>query len=213
MELLIANFAQFAAEAIGAFRTVTSLTLEDMICDRYDALLEEHLKKAFDKGKLSTTVFALSDSIPLACMAMTFYYGGTLLASHEYTAINFFVVYMAVINGAQSAGAFLGFGPSKSTSIVGIIAWFFQMSHSSLQAFLLESIKITNMLISDFAQAAQAANRILSFRVPDKQDNKATAELQDTEGGVKIELRDLWFKYPTRDVPIFTGLNLTVSDP
>jgi hypothetical protein len=26
-----------------------------------------------------------------------------------------------------------------------------------------------------------------------------------------MEFRDLWFKYPTRDVPIFTGLNLTVS--
>lgn len=67
-------------------------------------------------------------------------------------------------------------------------------------------------LVIDFAQAAQAANRILSFRVPQKQDTKATSELQDTEGGVKIELRDLWFKYPTRDVPIFTGLNLTVSN-
>ena len=73
-------------------------------------------------------------------------------------------------------------------------------------------VKISNMPAIDFAQAAQAANRILSFRVPQKQDNKATLELQDTEGGVKIELRDLWFKYPTRDVPIFTGLNLTVSN-
>jgi ABC-type transport system involved in cytochrome bd biosynthesis fused ATPase/permease subunit len=64
----------------------------------------------------------------------------------------------------------------------------------------------------DFAQAAQAANRILSFRVSQKHDTKATSDLQDTEGGVKIELRDLWFKYPTRDVPIFTGLNLTVRN-
>jgi ATP-binding cassette subfamily B (MDR/TAP) protein 1 len=70
---------------------------------------------------------------------------------------------------------------------------------------------MSNGFFIDFAQAAQAANRILSFRVPQKQDNKATSELQDTESGVKIELRDLWFKYPTRDVPIFTGLNLTVS--
>ena len=66
------------------------------------------------------------------------------------------------------------------------------------------------MLAKDIAQAAQAANRILAFRVPSKQDNNATSELQDTEAGVKIELRDLWFKYPTRDVPIFTGINLTV---
>lgn len=61
------------------------------------------------------------------------------------------------------------------------------------------------------AQAAAAANRILSFRVKDKSSSKQTLQLQDSDGGVKIELRDLWFKYPTRDMPIFTGLNLTVS--
>ena len=45
-------------------------------------------------------------------------------------------------------------------------------------------------------------------------DNTKTAlELPDAEGGVKIELRDLWFKYPTRDIPIFQGLNLTVRHP
>jgi len=60
------------------------------------------------------------------------------------------------------------------------------------------------------AQASAAANRILSFRVREKISGKADLELQDTEGGVQIELRDLWFKYPTRDIPIFTGLNLTV---
>jgi hypothetical protein len=60
------------------------------------------------------------------------------------------------------------------------------------------------------AQASAAANRILSFRVRSKTASKTPLEIQDTEGGVKIELRDLWFKYPTRDIPIFTGLNLTV---
>jgi hypothetical protein len=61
------------------------------------------------------------------------------------------------------------------------------------------------------AQASAAANRILSFRPRKQSGSKATLDLQDTDGGVKIELRDLWFKYPTRDIPIFTGLNLTVS--
>ena len=28
--------------------------------------------------------------------------------------------------------------------------------------------------------------------------------------GVKIELKDVWFRYPTRDVPVLTGLNMTV---
>jgi ATP-binding cassette subfamily B (MDR/TAP) protein 1 len=61
------------------------------------------------------------------------------------------------------------------------------------------------------AQASAAANRILSFRVRDKETHKEGSELQDVQGGVKIELRDLWFKYPTRDIPIFTGLNLQIE--
>jgi ATP-binding cassette, subfamily B (MDR/TAP), member 1 len=65
-------------------------------------------------------------------------------------------------------------------------------------------------MLLDMAQASAAANRILSFRVKSSAASKTPLELQETEGGVKIELRDLWFKYPTRDIPIFTGLNLTV---
>jgi len=61
------------------------------------------------------------------------------------------------------------------------------------------------------AQAAAAANRILSFRVRDQQDSKTSSRLQDIDGGVKIELVDLWFKYPTRDIPIFTGLNIKIE--
>ncbi|KAG0651011.1 abc transporter BEA3 [Hyphodiscus hymeniophilus] len=171
---VFAESSKFAAEAIGAFRTVTSLTLEDMITNRYEVLLQDHVQKAFKKARFSSMVFALSDSVNLLCMALTFYYGGTLLASGEYGPVQFFVVYIAVVNGAESAGSFLSFGPN-------------------------------------FAQASQAANRILSFRIPQKQGTKATSELQDTEGGVKIELRDLWFKYPTRDIPIFTGLNLSIE--
>ncbi|KAL5326565.1 hypothetical protein ACEPPN_004252 [Leptodophora sp. 'Broadleaf-Isolate-01'] len=171
---VFAESSKFSAEAIGAFRTVTSLTLEDMITKRYDALLQNHLDKAFKKARFSSMIFALSDSVNLLCMALTFYYGGRLLASREYSTTTFFVVYIAVINGSESAGAFLSFGPN-------------------------------------FAQASQAANRILSFRVPTKPKDKATSELQDTEGGVKIEFQDLWFKYPTRDIPIFTGLNLTIE--
>jgi len=65
-------------------------------------------------------------------------------------------------------------------------------------------------ILLDMAQALAAANRILSFRVKSSTASKTPLEVQETEGGVKIELQDLWFKYPTRDIPIFTGLNLTV---
>lgn len=62
------------------------------------------------------------------------------------------------------------------------------------------------------AQATAAANRILSFRVREDAIRTGTLDLEDTSGGVKIELKDVFFKYPTRDIPIFAGINLTVSN-
>jgi ATP-binding cassette, subfamily B (MDR/TAP), member 1 len=70
---VFAESSKFAAESIGAFRTVTSLTLEDMICRRYQVLLQQHVRHAFVKARLSTLVFAASDSIPLLCMALAFW--------------------------------------------------------------------------------------------------------------------------------------------
>jgi ATP-binding cassette subfamily B (MDR/TAP) protein 1 len=166
--------SKFASEAIGAFRTVASLTIEDLICRRYKALLAEHVKQAIVKGRLSSLVFAASDSIPLLCMALTFWYGGQLLATHEYNPLQFFAVYIAVILGCEGAGQWLSFG-------------------------------------SNIAQATASANRILSMRPRLETIQSGQVELRKKEGGMKIELRNLWFQYPTRDVPVFTGLNIKVS--
>lgn len=96
-----------------------------------------------------------------------------VLANGEYGAVQFFVIYTAVINGSEGAGSLLSFVPNM-------------------------------------AQASAAANRILSFRERPKEVGKGVQGLDDSSGGAQIELKDVWFKYPTRDTPIFTGLNLTV---
>jgi ATP-binding cassette subfamily B (MDR/TAP) protein 1 len=108
------NSSQFAAEAVGAFRTVLSLIMEDMIGDRYDTLLKGHVKEAFSSAKYGTIVFAASDSIELACMALAFWYGGTLLANREYGVVDFFIIYMAVIQGAAAAGVWFSFAPNMA---------------------------------------------------------------------------------------------------
>ncbi|EEQ35850.1 multidrug resistance protein [Microsporum canis CBS 113480] len=76
--------SQFASEAFGAFRTVTSLTLEDHI----------------------------ADSLDLPCMALCFWYGGQLLSTHEYDVLQFFVIYIAVVLGGQAAGHFGSISPN-----------------------------------------------------------------------------------------------------
>ncbi|KAI1394220.1 P-loop containing nucleoside triphosphate hydrolase protein [Hypoxylon trugodes] len=172
---VFAESSKFAAEAISAFRTVSSLTLEDAICDRYQGLLNHHVVTAFKKARLRTLVFAFSDSVSLGCQALIFWYGGTLLASREYNGLNFFICYMAVIQGAESAGQGFSFGPNA-------------------------------------AQASAAANRILSIRESRNKDlSDEKSKIPDSEGGIKIELKDVHFKYPSRNVSIFKGLNITIE--
>lgn len=76
---VFAESSQFASEAIGAFRTVTSLTLEETIIERYSDLLQGHVRGAFMKARLATLIFTLSDSVELLCMALCFWYVVTCL--------------------------------------------------------------------------------------------------------------------------------------
>jgi ATP-binding cassette subfamily B (MDR/TAP) protein 1 len=177
--LVFAESSQFAAEAISATRTVAALTLEDMICDRFEALLQAHVNKATKKARYSQAVFALSDSVELLCMALVFWYGCRLMVSGEYNAEQFFVIYTAMIYGSQGAGQWVSFGPNM-------------------------------------AQAAAAANRILSFRVREDSAstpsvNKPFGDDKSSDGGSEISFQDVYFRYPTRDIPIFAGLNMTIK--
>lgn len=108
------NSSQFASEAVGAFRTVLSLIMEDMIGDRYNSLLRGHVKQAFSSAKFGTLIFAASDSVELACMALVFWYGGTLLARREYDIVDFFVVEMGTIFGAVAAGMWFSVAPNMA---------------------------------------------------------------------------------------------------
>ncbi|PMD36741.1 ABC transporter-like protein [Hyaloscypha variabilis F] len=178
---VFAESAKFATESIGAIRTVTALTLEDTICGRYDKLLGDHTGKAFKKARFTTLVFAMSDSISLLCMAFVLWYGGGLLADYKYSSFQYLVIYLAVVQGSVSAGQWLSFGPN-------------------------------------IAQASAAANRIRSMRPRQEAENKGVAldldSLDDEEKGaqgVRIELKNVWFRYPTRDVPVLNGLDMTIE--
>ncbi|KAJ1327607.1 ATP-binding cassette subfamily B (MDR/TAP) member 1 [Microdochium nivale] len=172
---VFAESSKFAAEAIGAFRTVASLTLEDTVTGRYDTLLTTHTGAAFKKARWSTIIFAFSDSVSLGCQALIFWYGGSLLASREYDMVQFLVCFMAVINGAEAAGQGFSFGPNA-------------------------------------AQATGAANRILSVRSTGRGAQPGETEhITDMDGGIKLELKNVHFKYPTRDVNVFKNLNITIE--
>jgi ATP-binding cassette subfamily B (MDR/TAP) protein 1 len=104
--------SQFGSEAVSAFRTVTSLLMEDKILLRFNILLETHAKDAFKRARWTTLIFAFSDTAEMFCQALCFYYGGTLLAKREYDVVTYFVIYMSAIQGAQAAGMWFSFAPN-----------------------------------------------------------------------------------------------------
>jgi ATP-binding cassette, subfamily B (MDR/TAP), member 1 len=71
---VFASSSKFAAEAVAAFRTVTSLVMEDSIIDKYSDLLQKQTRTAFRKALYATLIFAFSDSVELCAMALAFWY-------------------------------------------------------------------------------------------------------------------------------------------
>ncbi|KAF4449385.1 hypothetical protein F53441_7364 [Fusarium austroafricanum] len=173
---VFADSSKFASEAIGAFRTVASLTLEGAICDRFRNLSNSQVMDAYKKSRWVSLLFAFSDSVTIGCQALVLYYGGRLLLKGEYSLESFFVCFISVLNAGETTGRALSFGPN-------------------------------------IAQVSAAANRILSLRNSQvKDDPFVGGELFKSDGnGMKIELDNIHFKYPTRDVPVFKGLSLTIE--
>jgi ATP-binding cassette subfamily B (MDR/TAP) protein 1 len=100
---------RFASEAVGSIRTVQSLTLEDEVMERYASRLNGPVRSAYKRTTWIMILFGLSESIDMLGTGLAFWYGGRLLSFGEYTARQFFVVFIAVVFGGQAAGFLFGF--------------------------------------------------------------------------------------------------------
>ncbi|OAA54115.1 ABC multidrug transporter mdr1 [Niveomyces insectorum RCEF 264] len=103
--------ASYAAEAITAIRTVASLTREDDVLHHYRESLAAQLRSSTVSILRSSSLYAASQSLTFLVLALGFWYGGKLLSQGEYDMFSFFVVFQAVVFGAQSAGTMFSFAP------------------------------------------------------------------------------------------------------
>ncbi|KAM5379595.1 hypothetical protein ACJZ2D_003943 [Fusarium nematophilum] len=103
--------ATFASEAISAIRTVAALTREEDVLRQYKDSLAEQQRRSLISILKSSLLYAGSQSLLFACFALGFWYGGTLIGKFEYDMFQFFLCFMAVIFGAQSAGTIFSFAP------------------------------------------------------------------------------------------------------
>lgn len=103
--------ASFACEATAAIRTVASLTREKDVWNHYHNQLAEQGKKSLVSIIRSSSLYASSQSLMFLCIALGFWYGGTLIKTHEYNMMQFFLVFASIVFGAQSAGTIFSFAP------------------------------------------------------------------------------------------------------
>ena len=219
---VFAESAKFATEAIRAIRTVAALTLEKTICSKYEALLDDHIRKSFIEARYSMVLFAASDSLVLLCMAFALWYGGTLLSRFEYQPFNFFVIYYAILQVSQHKHL------PESLLMVCRVAWL-PDSGSALDRVSSERLECRAgcLLPVDIAQVTAAATRIQDMRVDDpyphsKASTRPTRPdtavskrymipLTTIQKGADITFRDVWFTYPTRPNPVLKGLSLSIK--
>lgn len=103
--------ASFACEATAAIRTIASLTREKDVWNHYHNQLAEQGKKSLVSIIRSSSLYASSQSLMFLCIALGFWYGGTLIKTHEYNMMQFFLVFASIVFGAQSAGTIFSFAP------------------------------------------------------------------------------------------------------
>lgn len=103
--------ASYACEATAAIRTVASLTREEDVWEHYHQSLAVQGQKSLRSILKSSILYASSQSFMFLCIALGFWYGGTLIANREFTMLQFFICFSAIIFGAQSAGTIFSFAP------------------------------------------------------------------------------------------------------
>ncbi|CAG7917979.1 unnamed protein product [Penicillium olsonii] len=75
----------YAGELVRTVRTVASLGIEEQALVRYQGILESQGAKSLRSILVASALYAASASIVYMCAALAFWYGGTVIASHEYS--------------------------------------------------------------------------------------------------------------------------------
>ncbi|RAL11879.1 ABC transporter ATP-binding protein [Aspergillus homomorphus CBS 101889] len=109
--------AIYATEIISTIRSVASLTLEQHFLDEYTAILSRGAARSMRSILKASALYAASHSFTFFCGALAFWYGGILLAKDEYTILQFYICFGALISGAQIAGAVVSYAPDMSKAL------------------------------------------------------------------------------------------------
>ncbi|KAF5020386.1 hypothetical protein F66182_7594 [Fusarium sp. NRRL 66182] len=129
-EVRFRESASLASEAVSALRTVASLTSETDFLEEYCEALSSIVSRSVKSLSISMIAYAFSQSVEFPVIALGFWYGSRLMASGEYTAEQFFLIFMGVLFAGQ-AGAQLFANLGSLTRAKGAANYLFNLRQES----------------------------------------------------------------------------------
>ncbi|KAL3477161.1 P-loop containing nucleoside triphosphate hydrolase protein [Aspergillus californicus] len=112
--------AMYANEIVTAIRSVAALTLEAHVLEEYSAILATQAARSLRSLRSilkTSTLYAASQSFTFFGAALAFWYGGRLVSSDEYSMLQIYICFAALISAAQVAGAVFSYAPDMSKAL------------------------------------------------------------------------------------------------
>ncbi|EFR01302.1 multidrug resistance protein 2 [Nannizzia gypsea CBS 118893] len=111
-ELFANKAAEFAGETLNGIQTIAALTRENIALAEFEEILNGTKKDALFANLKASFMYALTQSAYYACMALSFWYGGQLILSGEYTLFQSIAVQSTMLMSAFSAGLVFSWTPN-----------------------------------------------------------------------------------------------------
>lgn len=151
-----------ASEAVSSIQSVAALTREDETLFNFQQHLASAGKESLRSNFKRSAVWALSQSVFYACMALGFWYGEVLTLSGEYSLLQFLIVFNTIIMSALSAGLVFEFTPEIANA---------KKSAANLKR-ILETKPVVDPRLPDGAVPAEVKGKLdfknVCFRYPSR---------------------------------------------
>ncbi|KAH8885542.1 ABC multidrug transporter [Thozetella sp. PMI_491] len=178
-----------AVEAVNSIHTVAAFSLEDEVARSYYHALQAPRKEMVGASVQTSIWLALANTTGFFIYAFSYWWGSSLIMKGEYTQTQFFVVQVSMLVSAQLWGQTFSLAPefSRARSALSRLLGIMELGSGPDPA-----------TTKDVEAAASSA--------------PSGAQVSSLGRGVKVELDNVSFSYPSRpDVVVINGVSLTIQ--
>ncbi|KAK9476471.1 P-loop containing nucleoside triphosphate hydrolase protein [Lipomyces japonicus] len=96
--------ASFACEAVSSVRTVTFLTREEDVINKYETSLRQQARDSRLSTIKSAILYGAAQGLQFLVMSIGFWWGARFIRDGTYSTLEFYIAFMSSIFGSQNAG-------------------------------------------------------------------------------------------------------------